>query len=816
MSAEPKSDPHLEIAHILFIDVVGYSKLLMHEQSEVLQQLNQIVRSTEQFRKAEADGKLIRIPVGDGMALVFFDNPEVPVRCAVEISEALQNYPQIRLRMGIHSGPVNEVLDVNDRSNVAGAGINMAQRVMECGDAGHILLSKRVADDLAPFGHWRSQLHDLGEVELKHGESVFLVNFYNEKIGNRQLPRKLRQARQEAVGPIAAEAASAIRTEKKRVPFVTFVFVGLALAVGAVIFFYVAWPRFRGTPMSSNATAATSVPDKSIAVLAFENLSKDEDNAFFAGGVQDEILSDLVKVADLKVISRTSVMKYKSGPERNLRDIAKALGVAHIVEGSVQRAGNRIRVSAQLIDARNDAHLWAEHYDRDVADVFAIQSEIAQQIADQLRTKLSPEEKARAVAKPTENAEAYVCYLRAREFDLGWEDTENLYTAERLYERAITLDPAFALAHARLSIALTTHYYQQPSESYKTRAHAEAEEALRLRPDLGEGHIALGRIFYLIDENYERALAEFEIAARALPNDGEVHQRIGALRRRQGRWSESINEARQAQALDPQNPEAYRELGWNLFGVRDWTGAGQAFDRCIALAPDSLDYQFQRAYFDLISTGDTARSKAILAKLTSSMVDTPFAVWTRYDVYLLERNFDAADRALDESHFDSVPRDDGPPVPKSFLRGCTALARGDSARALSSFEEARPIFESSVRQAAQNAIRHAELGVLYAFMERKEEAIREGQRAVELKPESKEAMDGPVVTGALALIYARTGENAQAVTLLEHLLSTPCSNIFIFSSTQADLKLRWYWDPLRGDQRFQKLITDPEPKTIYK
>src|SRR5437016_3773282 len=245
MSAETKSDRQLEIAHVLFMDIVGYSKLLMNEQSEVLQQLNQIVRNTEQFRKAEAAGKLIRIPVGDGMALVFFDSPEAPVRAAVEISEALQNYPQIQLRMGIHSGPVNEELDVNNRSNVAGAGINMAQRVMECGDAGHILLSKRVAEDLAPFGRWRSQLHELGECEVKHGEGVFLVNFYNEKIGNRQLPQKLKRARHEAIGAVAAEPAVRLLRKRKRVPLVGFVLAGLAVVT--LILLYVMWPKFRGT-----------------------------------------------------------------------------------------------------------------------------------------------------------------------------------------------------------------------------------------------------------------------------------------------------------------------------------------------------------------------------------------------------------------------------------------------------------------------------------------------------------------------------------------------------------------------------------------
>src|SRR4030095_10099970 len=357
-----------EIGHVLFIDIVGYSKLLITEQSELLRKLTAAVVQTEQFQIAEAEHKLVRLPTGDGMALVFRDNPEAPLKCAIEISEAVgQALPPaganhreaggkaLQLRMGIHSGPVNEVVDVNGRTNITGAGINIAQRVMNCGDAGHILLSRHVAEDLEQYPQWREHLHQLGPIEVKHGAKLDVVNFYNDEVGNAKLPEKFKATRLAPVHRRKAFIGAAL-------------FLAVAASIGTWLFFH----------RSSSPIAALPISDKSIAVLPFENLSTGQENAFFAGGVQDEILFNLAKIADLKVISRTSVMKYKSGPERNLREIAKTLGVSHVVEGSVQRAGGRIRVSAQLIDARNDAHLWAEHYDRDVADVFAIQTEIAQ------------------------------------------------------------------------------------------------------------------------------------------------------------------------------------------------------------------------------------------------------------------------------------------------------------------------------------------------------------------------------------------------------------------------------------------------------
>jgi len=375
MSVELKKEIELEIAHVLFLDIVGYSKLSVNEQHARVEELNEIVRLCEQFRKAEAASRLLKIPTGDGMALVFYKSPEEPAQCAVEISRVLKDNARLQVRMGIHSGPVSGVVDVNERTNVAGGGINTAQRVMDCGDSGHILLSRHVAEDLAEYERWRPFLHDIGTFELKHGVPVSVSNLYSDEVGNAKLPTKLQAVRKHRAHVRWAEIGAAL--------------VVLGAIIAGILFFA------RGP-----TTSALRVLDKSIAVLPFENRSEDKANAYFTDGVQDEILTDLAKIADLKVISRTSVLQYKSGVARNLREIAQQLGVANVVEGSVQRSGNRVRVNAQLIDARNDVHLWAQTYDRDLADVFAIQSEIAKAIADQLQAKLSPNEKKPSNSRP--------------------------------------------------------------------------------------------------------------------------------------------------------------------------------------------------------------------------------------------------------------------------------------------------------------------------------------------------------------------------------------------------------------------------------
>src|SRR5437868_3195546 len=513
MASASSSDVKLEIGHVLFIDIVGYSKGLINEQSETLQKLKEIVRGTEQFRIAEAEGKLLRLPTGDGGALVFRNTPEAPVLCALEINKALKKYPELRIRMGIHSGPVNEITDLNEQANIAGAGINIAQRVMDCGDAGHILLSKHVAEDLEQYPRWRPYLHELGECEVKHGVRIGIVNLANHEVGNTQLPRKFQAIRKHRAQVRWAEVAIGLLV--------------LAVIVGGTLFF-----SHRPT------TLALRVLDKSIAVLPFENLSEEKQNEYFADGVQDEILTDLAKIADLKVISRTSVMQYKSGLARNLRKIGEELGVAHVVEGSVQRAANKIRVNAQLIDARNDAHLWAQTYDRNLADVFAIQSEIAKAIADQLQAKLSPTEKAAIEKAPTTDLAAFDLYTRAKSLLLtasfSVTQDQDRRKAIELLDEAVKRDPSFFDAYCQLAGAHEDLYAVSGSDHTPTRlalADAALQAATRLRPDAAETHLARAQYLYYGLRDYAGALAELEIARRALPNDPRLFELTGYILR---------------------------------------------------------------------------------------------------------------------------------------------------------------------------------------------------------------------------------------------------------------------------------------------
>ncbi|PYJ48405.1 MAG: hypothetical protein DME87_13095, partial [Verrucomicrobia bacterium] len=386
MPTEVKKEIELEIAYVLFIDIVGYSKLVTSEQRRLLELLNRIVREAEHFRTAEANGRLITVPTGDGMALVFYNTPEAPVECALEIGRAAREHPELKLRMGMHSGLVSGLVDVSGRSNIAGAGINIAQRVMDCGDAGHILVSKHMAEDLEQYGHWKRHLHDLGECEVKHGVRVSVVNLYDDQFGNAKVPRKFETVQKRRARVRRAEVTVAL------------------LVLAAIIAAFVLLLR-------RPARSALAIAGKSIAVLPFENLSRDPDNAYFAEGIQDEILTRLSKIADLKVISRTSTQHYKSAPE-NLPEIAKQLGVAHILEGSVQKSGDAVRVNVQLIKAANDSHLWADTFDRKLTDIFSVESEVARAIADQLRAKLSGREEREIAEKPTDNPEAYDAYLR--------------------------------------------------------------------------------------------------------------------------------------------------------------------------------------------------------------------------------------------------------------------------------------------------------------------------------------------------------------------------------------------------------------------
>src|SRR5437763_10049730 len=449
MSTEVKKEIELEIAYVLFIDIVGYSKLVTHEQRRLLELLNQIVRESEHFRAAEAKRRLITIPTGDGMALVFYNTPEAPVECALEVSRAGREHPELKLRMGMHSGPVSGVVDVSGRSNIAGAGINIAQRVMDCGDAGHVLVSKHMAEDLEQYGQWKRHLHDLGECEMKHGVRVAVVNLYTENLGNPEVPQKFRQARK--------GTAPVVREKKGRGWVIAAAVVLIAaLIIAAVLLSRRSAPVATGsgapsTPPATPMPAAAAIPEKSIAVMPFENLSRDPDNAYFADGIQDEILTRLSKIADLKVISRTSTQQYQSKPG-NLSEIARQLGVAHIVEGSVQKAGNAVHINVQLIKAPTDAHLWGESYDRELQNIFGVEGEVAKAIADQLRAKLTGQEEQVIAAKPTDNTAAYDAYLRGLAYILKSATTpSNAIGAQKYPKEAVRLDPKFALSWALLS-----------------------------------------------------------------------------------------------------------------------------------------------------------------------------------------------------------------------------------------------------------------------------------------------------------------------------------------------------------------------------
>jgi TolB-like protein/class 3 adenylate cyclase len=826
MPAEGKPDLRLEIAHVLFIDIVGYSKLLINEQHESLEELNNIVRGTDAFRVAEAAGKLTRLPTGDGMALIFSTTPEAPVECALQIGKVLKSHPELRVRMGVHSGPVSGITDVNDRSNIAGGGINIAQRVMDCGDAGHILLSKRVAEDLAQYRNWQPHLHDLGECQVKHDVTVSVVNLYNDEAGNSALPAKFADAQREKPVPRPVMATSPQRSKAWLIGLAA---LAAALVTGAI--WFVARQNAPRTTHGSDSTAplspganvqvATPTPaidSKSIAVLPFENLSSDKENAFFAQGIQDEIITTLSKISGLRVISRTSTARYKSAPE-NLPEIARELRVANIMEGSVQKAGDRAHINVQLIQADTDAHLWAQSYDRQLTDIFAVEAEVAKRVADSLSATLSPQEKARVEAKPTDNADAYVLYLRAREYQTR-PDTllQDFQVAARLYEQAIALDRSFALAHARLS-ATTSQIYHffEPTEELKEKAHAEATESLRLQPNLGEGHIALGLHFYYGEANYDAAVRELELAAHALPSDGDVSLYIAAIQRRQGRWKDAIAGYQHAEAIDPRNTVMLYDAAQTYFGLRDWQIAAERMDRVLALFPDSLNVKIQRGYIEFFRTGSTAPIKGALESLQGNVDPDGVVTFGRWDVALMERNPAAAAKALAACRLDTITSQTGVPLPKSYLHGCIDVVRGDAKQALENFEAARPALESMAAKSQQDATRHAQLGLLYAFMGKKEDAVREARRAVELKPISKDVIEGAVVQAFLALIYARTSQPDEAIPRIERLLTVPFAVDYCDESiTLADLRTRWEWDPLRKDPRFQKILAGPEPKTIYK
>ena len=787
MSSETKKELQLEIAHVLFIDIVGYSKLSISDQHAAVEELNRIVRASEQFQRAEAANRLIRIPTGDGMVLVFYTNPEAPPLCAVEISGALKDHPRLQIRMGIHSGPVSGVVDVNEMANLAGAGINMAKRVMDCGDAGHILLSKHVAEDLEEYNQWRPLLHDLGTWEVKHGMRVSVTNLYSEKIGNPRLPIKLQ----------------AVRKHRARVRWAQIAVVLLVLdAIIAGVFFFARRPT----------TAASHVFDKSIAVLPFENRSEDKANAYFTDGVQDEILTNLAKIADLKVISRTSVLQYKSGVARNLREIAQQLGVANVVEGSVQRSGNRVRVNAQLIDARTDSQLWAERYDRDLADVFAIQSEIAKTIVDQLQAKISPSEKVAIEKAPTYDLLAFDLYQRAKNLWTGVSDPlharENLPEAVYLLDEAVARDPNFLLAWCLLSRVHCTFYWLafDHSSARLDLANAAVQTALRLQPEAGEAHLALAIYYYFGFLDYGRARSELAIASRTLPNNADVFVYTGLIERRESHWEEATHNLERALEVDPRNLFTLQQLAtYTYCPQRRYADAIRIYDHALTIVPGDPLTRINRAEVALDWRADVEPYQTTLQGLIAENpkigpdVDHP-------DYALCERTASAATRMLANYPREGVSTNYGVTCPHAYWEGVVARWRGDSAKAQAAFTAARSEVAKTVETQPDFAAAVSLLGMIDAGLGRKEEALREGLRACELLPISKDAIAGTACAVNLAQIYAWTGNKELAIEQIAEVERVPNEISY------GRLKLHPYWDSLRGDPRFEKIVAALAPK----
>ena len=791
MANEEKTKLRLEIAHVLFIDIVGYSKLLITEQSDELRTLREIVRQTEQFRLAEAEGKLLRFPTGDGGALVFRSSPEAPVLCALEINKALKDHPELRVRMGIHSGPVNEVTDLNEQANIAGAGVNIAQRVMDCGDAGHILLSRRVADDLETYPRWQPCLHNLGEFEVKHGARIGIVNLYDDQIGNPQLPKKLQVLRQRRARTRWAAIAGA-----------------LLLLAGIIAGFLIVSKK--------SAKRTLTAPEKSIAVLPFENLSEEKANAFFADGVQDEILTDLAKVADLKVISRTSVIGYRDMAGRNLRKIGQELGVAHLLEGSVQRSGNRVRVNAQLIDARNDAHLWGQTYDRDLADVFVIQSEIAKTIADQLQAKLSPSEKSAIERPPTSDISAFDLYAHAKDLLLtaaesGAGKADSLQAID-LLNQAVARDPSFFQAYCRLAQAHDSLYSAGYDHTSARLALADAaiEAASRLRPNAGETHVARARNIYQGYRDYNGALAELELARQALPNDSRVFELTGYIQRRQpGRYEESTRTLERAIELDPRNVLLLQQIAaFNYPRLRRYADAKSAWDRLLAITPDDVSAKAERPMVDFEWKGDTRPLHQMIDAIRAANPAAVQRIAERWIICALaERDAAAANNALIASGENPIAlSSENIFFNRPFGEGVIARMTKDDAKARSAFTAARAEQEKIVQAQPNYGPALCILGLIDAGLGRKEEALREGRRAVELLPVEKDAPEGVDMVKYLAMIAAWIGDKDFACEQLAVAIRGPSSLSY------GQLKLMPLWDPLRGDPRFEQIVASLAPK----
>jgi TolB-like protein/Tfp pilus assembly protein PilF/class 3 adenylate cyclase len=642
MPEEPASDLKFEIGHVLLMDIVAYSKLLLDEQREQLRLLNEVVRGSGQFRVSDAAGKLVRLPTGDGMALIFRDSVEAPVRCALQVSETLKSHPEIQVRMGIHSGPVSEVTHIDERTNIAGAGINIAQRVMDCGDAGHVLLSKHVAEDLEHYARWRPLLHDLGECEVKHGARISVVNLYTENAGNSHPPAKFSTQNLRA-GQLAAP--SRVPIFRRPVLFTLIATSVVILAIGT-FFFYRATASRRSTATTQAARPGTSDSEKSIAVLPFVDLSQAKDQEYFCDGISEEILDELAKVEGLRVVARTSSFSFK-GKNADMAEIAQKLNVQNVLEGSLRREGNRIRISAQLVSAANGSNLWSETYERELQGVFAVQDEITRAIVAALRIKLA----VGLPARPQPNTESHDLYLKGR-FYWNRRTTDAIKKSIDYFNRAIENDPNYALAYTGLADCYSSLGFNfdaglLPSREAIPKAKAAALKALEIDDGLAEAHTSLAFIKLNYDWDWSGAEKEFKRAIELNPNHDNAHHWYSHYLTAMGRTEESLVESKRALDLDPVGLVNNVHLGWHYIYARQYYQAIEQLQKTVEMDPNrgfthwylGMAYEQKGNYLQAI--GELQKGKDLLPENVGVEADLAHA-------YAVSGKREAARMVIDE------------------------------------------------------------------------------------------------------------------------------------------------------------------------
>ncbi|MFL6529469.1 MAG: hypothetical protein ACJ8KX_03265 [Chthoniobacterales bacterium] len=799
---DPKTQSEPEIAHVLLMDFVGYSKLLVDQQVAQIRKLNQIVRGCDCFQRAERSGKLKRLPTGDGMALLFYDSPEAPVRCALEISEAVARDPEMQLRLGVHSGPIRQVTDVNDGVNVAGAGIDTAQRVMDCGDAGHILVSKRVADDLSPMSEWHASLHDLGECEVKHGAKLHLFNLWQNGAGNPAVPSRIKEQRTRMW-----RARSWMRRSsgRRRTAIAGIAF--CVLIIAPLVIFLSTRPR-AGEWRDKRGRL---IPEKAIAILPLENFSADPANAYLASGIHDDLLTLLSKFRDLWVTSRTSVMQYAK-MTANVRDVARELGVTYVLEGTVRRTGDRIGINAQLIDARTDKHVAAQLYERDAKDLVSVEQELAASVAKTLGVALSPSEKQLLEEPVATNIDAYALYQEGKKFatatTFNARAESDLPKGAALLEQATKLEPEFFPAYYQLARVHDQIYWLgiDPTPARLALAQSAVEAARRLKPDAGETHLAMGEHLYWGYRKYDEALQEFAKAQKLLPNDTRPILLTAYIHRRMGRAQEALEAFEHALSLDPLNLNIHQQLSLSYQYQRRYREMAEILDRAIGISSDNLLNRVQRATVDLEERADVQPLQRVIA---TAIAADPAAGTNIADswFYVAMSAHDAAnaERALGMM----LPNGcgiEGVLCPREWCVGMAALARGDRGAALQAFRAAHLQAEKKLQEQPDYAEGLSALGLIEAGLGNRQAALEAGQRSIGLLPITVDAVEGAVLLQNLAIIYAWTGERDRAIETISEALKHPGPLSY------GNLKLHPYWDPLRGDPRFEQIVASLAPK----